>query len=162
MLAKVHKMRVALFFSLIVLILDIQAQSPSGSAGFNSDIFSELEKSERGEGVVNIEQSERMRQLVLTHIRMNKRAGGAEGFRVQLYSGSGSMARQEALEVKGKLLSELPDGNVFVEYTAPFWRVRMGNFRHKHDALPLLNQLKAAFSSCYIVKVNEIPLNSLE
>ncbi len=149
-----------IFFLLIAFAGN--AQIPGEYSESGSDVFSRLEQVSSDKGIITIEQSARMRALVNTHISMNKRAGGVEGFRVQLYSGVGNKARQEALEVKGKVLSEHPQENIFVEYSAPFWRVRVGSFRHKHEALPLLSRLKKNFPACYVVKVSDIPLRSFK
>lgn len=154
-------MRIVAGIIFLLIAVGVTAQMPGEYGNSDSDIFAELEQVSSDEGVITIEQSTRMRALINTHINMNKRAGGVEGFRVQLYSGVGSNARQEALDVKGKVLSELPEENVLVEYSAPFWRIRVGSFRHKHEALPLLNRLKKKFPACYVVKVSDISLRSL-
>ncbi|RCW30598.1 sporulation related protein [Marinilabilia salmonicolor] len=156
------KMRIVAGFIFFLIAVGANAQLPGETAAYNTDVFSELEQVSSNQGIITIEQSARMRALVNTHINMNKRAGGVEGFRVQLYSGVGSKARQEALEAKEKVLTDFPEENVFIEYSAPFWRVRMGNFRHKHEALPLLNKLKELFPACYVVKVSDVPLRSLK
>ncbi|WP_010663124.1 SPOR domain-containing protein [Marinilabilia salmonicolor] len=156
------KMKIVAGFIFLLIAIGVNAQLPGENAAYNSDVFSRLEQVSSNQGIIAIEQSARMRALVNTHIDMNKRAGGVEGFRVQLYSGVGSKARQEALDAKGKVLADLPEENVFIEYSAPFWRVRVGNFRHKHEALPLLNKLKKIFPACYVVKVSDVPLRSLK
>jgi hypothetical protein len=158
--AKAVKMRVIFLLFPLFFALSLQAQMP-GRYGNNSDIFEEIESVDQKGGIITIDQSARMKDLVLTHIDMNKRSAGVEGFRVQLFSGVGSKSRQEAIEVKGKVLSELPNAEIYVEYSAPFWRVRVGSFRHKHETLPLLNKLKKEFPACYVVKVNDIPLKAL-
>ncbi len=150
-----------IFFPALIAF-NLSAQRPSVSDGRNVDVFSEIESAGRGGGVINIDQSARMKDLVLTHINMNKQANGIEGFRVQLYSGGGNKARQEAIDVKEEVLSQFPEMDVSVEYSAPFWRVRVGVFRHKHEALPLIDKLRKSFPACYVVKVNEIPLNALK
>ncbi len=154
-------MRIVAGIIFLLMTMGVTAQMPGKDASFNSDIFAELEQVSSDKGIITIEQSDRMRALINTHISMNKRSDGVEGFRVQLFSGAGNKSRQEALDVKGKVLSELPEENVFVEYSAPFWRVRVGSFRHKHEALPLLSRLKKKFPACYVVKVSDISLNSL-
>lgn len=155
-------MRLFAGFMFLLIAVGVNAQLPGENTAYNSDVFSRLEQVSSNQGIITIEQSVRMRALVNTHIEMNKRAGGVEGFRVQLYSGVGSKARQEALNAKEKVLTDLPDENVFIEYSAPFWRVRMGNFRHRHEALSLLNRLKKIFPACYVVKVSDVPLRSLK
>ncbi|MGQ1890885.1 SPOR domain-containing protein [Thermophagus sp. OGC60D27] len=137
-------------------------QLPVEGTAPQSTPFEHLQKVEDGKGIITIEQSGRMQKLVMTRIAMNKRAAGVEGFRVQLFSGVGSKARQEAQEIKAKVLSQFPDENIFIEYSAPFWRVRAGSFRHKHEALPLMEKLKEEFPACYIVRTDDISLNDFE
>ncbi|PWE01397.1 SPOR domain-containing protein [Marinilabilia rubra] len=153
-------MRVIFLCFPLFVAMSLQAQLP-GEYGKNNDVFEEIESVDKEGGIITIDQSARMKDLVLTHINMNKRSAGVEGFRIQLFSGVGSKARQEALDVKAQVLSEFPDAEIYVEYSAPFWRVRVGSFRHKHETLSLLNKLKKEFPACYVVKVNDIPLNAL-
>ncbi len=155
-------MRVIVVFVFLFAVASVAARRPGDLNDLNRNIFDILESVEEGEGTIHINQSDRMDDLILTHIDMNKRAGGVEGFRVQLFSGGGSKAREEALEVKGKVLSKWPEVNVYVEYSAPFWRVRVGSFRHKHEALPLIEKLSGEFPACYIVRVNDLPLEAFD
>src|SRR5690554_6927282 len=97
-------------------------------------------------------------RMMKDYLQSNRSASGVEGYRIQLYSGTGNNSKQEAQEVRSKLLGLFPEENVFVEYNAPFMRVRVGSFRHKHEALPLLRKLKSSFPSCYIVRDASIPL----
>ncbi len=148
-------------FLLLLSATSLFGQVPAQTDKSNGDLFEQVTSQYPGQGEVRILQSFEMKQLVLTHVAMNNRSAGVEGFRVQLYSGSGSRAKQEALEVKSKVLSMLSPPQIFVEYNAPFWRVRAGSFRHKHEALPLLHELKSIFPNCYVVKEYGVKLESL-
>lgn len=154
-------MRSIFVFISALILTTVQAQLPEDRDNRDGDIFDSITTVNDDEGTIRINQSDRMKDLVLTHIEMNKRAGSTEGFRVQLFSGGGNDARDEALDVKSKILSDWEDEKVYVEYSAPFWRVRVGSFRHKHEALPLLNELKEEFPACYIVRVSEMSLDAL-
>jgi hypothetical protein len=111
-----------------------------------SDLFDKVTSSNMGEGQVNIKQSTAIEKLMTDYVRSNKSSSGVEGFRIQLYSGTGNNSKQEAQDVRTKLLSLFPNERVFVEYNAPFMRVRVGAFRHKHEALPLLSKIKDQLS----------------
>lgn len=161
-MAKGEEMRSGIFLVCwLFCSMGLWAQDASNRASSSGEIFERVTLRTAGQGEIVIHQSPQMKELVLDHIAMNKRANGVEGFRVQLFSGSGSKARQEAMEVKSKVLSFLPPGQIFVEYNAPFWRVRAGSFRHKHEALPLLHQLKSDFPNCYVVKEFNLKLSDL-
>src|SRR5690554_1540780 len=115
------KINLLTVFFFVVFAFGGIAQMPGNKESSDSDLFDRLKKTEDNNGTITIEQSAQMKNLVMIHIAMNKRSEGVEGFRVQLFSGVGSKARQEALDVKAKILSEFPDENIFVEYSAPFW-----------------------------------------
>ncbi len=69
------------------------------------------------------------------------------GFRIQVYSSGGSkvggkaIANSRAATVK----SELPEASTYVSYKAPYWRMRVGDFLTREDALVVMEQLKAVF-----------------
>ena len=155
-------MRSFFVFVFVLAVSSVFARKPGYMNDLNRNVFDILQAVEENEGIIHIHQSQRMKELVLTHIAMNKNAGGVEGYRVQLFSGGGSKAREEALEVKGKVLSNWPDERVYVKYSAPFWRVRVGSFRHKHEALPLMKKLDEEFPASYIVRVSDIPLETFD
>lgn len=123
-----------------------------------TNVFERVQSRSTGEGQVSIRQSPGVERMMKDYLQSNRSASGVEGYRIQLYSGTGNNSKQEAQEVRSKLLGLFPEEKVFVEYNAPFMRVRVGSFRHKHEALPLLRKLKDSFPSCYIVRDASIPL----
>lgn len=57
-----------------------------------------------------------------------------QGFRVQVYSSNmPSTAKQEAMNLEQNLRDSV-DVPVYVLYTPPFWKVRLGDFRTMEDA----------------------------
>lgn len=75
-----------------------------------------------------------------------------EGFRIQIYSGSSVNSRQEAMKEQGKFAQQWTATPVYVIYNAPFWRVRVGDYRSKSEALPDLSRFRPQFPGCYVVK----------
>jgi len=79
-----------------------------------------------------------------------------DGYRIQLYSGSGAKAKVEAQQTKQKFSAAFPLEKVYVVYNAPFWRVRIGDFRFRSEALPLLERVKKQFPGSYTVRDNTV------
>jgi hypothetical protein len=128
-----------------------------GISGQSSDSSSPVERVQSragGEGQVTVRQSQAIDQLMRHYVQTNRSQSGVEGFRIQLYSGTGAQARQAAQDVRTRVMGSFPDEKVMVEYNEPIWRVRVGSFRHRHEALPLLRRLKTNFPSIdsYIVR----------
>jgi len=120
-----------------------------------------IQESVHGGGQVVIHEETGIPFLLNTHIEMNERHRYFDGYRIQLYSGSGQRSKHLALDVKGKVLELFPDEAVYISFTAPFWRVRVGNYRNKHEALGLMNKLKKEFPDSYVVKDGSIKLDDL-
>ena len=94
--------------------------------------------------------------LILYSARCNYNQSSLEGFRIQIYSGSGVTSKNEASEAQAKFLKMYPEEKVYIIYNAPFWRVRVGDYRSRSEALKLLNKLQANFSGSYIVRDNTV------
>ncbi len=145
-------MRYFIVIVLLALRVTAFAQNENG-------LIADLQQRNVGEGVITIYDDEGIEELVNIQVRVNERMGGVEGYRIQLYSGSGPAGKRGALDAKGKFLNNFPDYDTDLSFTSPFWRVRVGNYRHKHEALPLLNDLRALFPNCYIVKDGNVKMN---
>lgn len=142
----------------ICILLSVSSFSQTSAKRFVEAVQEPVE----GEGEVVIHQDEGIEFLLDTQVEVNKRMAGVDGYRIQLYSGSGPKGKRQAMEVKGKLLDEFPEETISTTYTAPWWRVRVGNYRHRHEALPLLNSLKEFFPNCYIVKDSEVKMTNFD
>ncbi len=58
-----------------------------------------------------------------------------KGFRVQLFSSNNAQnARTEAFNVEKAITQKLPNLPVYVTYTSPFWKVRVGNCINNTEA----------------------------
>lgn len=88
--------------------------------------------------------------------RMNYAQATLEGFRVQIYSGSGVTSKDEAMLAQQKFITMYPNERVYVIYNAPFWRVRIGDYRSRSEALPMLVKLRGTFAGSYIVRDNTV------
>ena len=52
------------------------------------------------------------------------------GYRVQIFSSNVQRtAKSEAFRLEKEVRNQFPDQNVYVRYTSPFWKVRIGDFR---------------------------------
>ncbi len=94
--------------------------------------------------------------LIIQSAKSNSNQTQIDGFRIQIYSGSGVSSKTEAESVMAKFAKMYPAERVYVIYTAPFWRVRVGDYRSKSEALPLLNSIQSAFNGSYIVHDNTV------
>lgn len=134
-------------------------------------IFDALAEPGVGKGEVIVHQSEAIRQLVGARkhgAHVEQTDGDAflvlDGFRTQVFSGNNQrLSKEEAFDKEKQIKELFPELSAYVTYTAPFWRLRIGDCRTHEEAYHVLRQLSAAFPSfakeMYIVKEKiRIPL----
>ena len=68
------------------------------------------------------------------------------GYRVQVYSDNNQRTgKSQAQSRQQKILEQFPDMKVYVIYTSPTWRVRVGDFKLMGEAEYVMHELKEAF-----------------
>ena len=88
-----------------------------------------------------------------------------QGYRTQVFSGNNQRKSKDEAFRKEKEIKELfPDVSTYVTYNAPFWRLRIGDFRSHEEAYHMQRLLMDAFPAyrkeMYIVREEvKIPLN---
>lgn len=81
----------------------------------------------------------------------------AAGYRVQVFSSNTQRtAKSEAFKIEKELRDVFPEQAVYVNYTSPFWKVRVGDFRTMQEAQEFRAELIKIFpnlkSETYTVK----------
>jgi hypothetical protein len=85
------------------------------------------------------------------HIQQNIKIDGIEGYRVEIFFSSDFDAFDKAKKKKVEFLSLYPDNTVHIKYDAPNFRVRVGDFRTKNEALKLHTEIKRNYPVAFIV-----------
>ena len=142
-------------FFLLILSSNIFSQLNSESS-FNNDIFSKIQENKTGQGEVMIFQDMRINNLVYNHIEQNKRKGGIPGYRIHIFSNLGSDARDQMQTAQTRFYELFPEIPIYREYKSPYFKVYVGDFRTRVDALKEFNRIKRYFPSAFIVpdKIN--------
>lgn len=150
-------------------VLRAQSENPDDNV---STIFDTLQEPGIGKGDVVIHQSNAIREMIGAHLHgANVETSEEEsvlkipGFRTQVFSGNNQRQSKDEAFNKEKEINEMfPEVPTYVSYNAPFWRLRVGDFRTHEEAYHLMRQLKQAFPSygkeMYIVQEEiRLPLN---
>lgn len=116
------------------------------------DIFSDLKTPAAGKGTVTIQQDPKIQLWVNKHIELNRKYKGFQGFRIQVYFGSGSDAKKSALSVRGAFTSKFPDLDCYLIYEAPYFKVRAGDFRTREEAYRHFNDILKEFPGSFVVE----------
>ena len=125
----------------------LQAQevtSPVDSTLIGKDIMSIM-----GPGVT-VSQSAAVRQALANHIRSNA-AKPLSGYRIRVYYDNGQQARSRSEVIERTLRSQYGLG-VYRSFESPNYKVSIGDFRTKDEALKVYNALKGTYPTAYIIK----------
>ena len=83
------------------------------------------------------------------------------GFRVQVFSSNNfKTAKADAYSIEKQIKNTFPEQQVYVTYSSPFWKVRVGNFRTNDEAQKLRSEILKVFPglgrNAYAVRENRV------
>ena len=135
---EMERIRYILLIGLTGLVWPVMAQD-ADSISARLPLFEEMEPE------VEIHQSESVNQLLLSRTMGVERKYEAvkNGFRIQIYSSNDQrVAARESSDIAEKVRNLNLGLDVYRTYNAPFWRVRVGNFRTQDEANEVMDELK--------------------
>ena len=74
-----------------------------------------------------------------------------KGYRIQIFSGN---IKKEANKIRLKFTQLFDETETYSVYEQPYFKVRVGNFKTKIEALEFKIELTEEFPNCFIVKDN--------
>ena len=102
--------------------------------------------------IIQPEQAENLLKMRIANNRLKK--GEIPGYRIQIFSESAQTARQRANETRASFMRHFPEIDAYDDYQAPNWKVFVGDFRTKNEALREMQKIKKIFPSAFIVSTN--------
>lgn len=113
-------------------------------------IFSLL-TSESGGAEVKIHQSQAIAGAMSRHISANADKS-LTGYRVRIYFDNQQNSRNLSQAIVARFSSSHPGVSAYRSYQNPFFKVTVGDFRTKSEALELFSSIKGEFPQAFIVK----------
>ncbi|MBN1251986.1 MAG: SPOR domain-containing protein [Bacteroidales bacterium] len=113
-------------------------------------IFSGVYSSNAGQVYIN--QNPDLQKIINNHISINKENYSLKGWRVQIFLGSGKNARFGANSAKSTFLSKYPNINAYLDYNAPYFKIKVGNFRTKLEAEAFKMKISNSFPNSWVVE----------
>ena len=145
--------QLSVIFFLLVMTNILSAQSFVKT----SDLF-QRNDADNSMGHLEINQSLTLDSMVSRHILKNQNLFkvnnhyGMEGYRIQIYNNNNRNAREESNRALAAFISRFPDVVYYQLYAEPgYFRVRVGDFRTKAEAVKLFQRINREFPGAYIV-----------
>ena len=111
---------------------------------------------------INIQQDNKISELVESHKKANLKVNCISGYRVQIFFDSGANSKQNASKVKNNFNTKYPEVPVYLFFKEPNFRVRAGDFRTRHEARGFLIKILSEYPNAFVVKdeINYPPLDN--
>jgi hypothetical protein len=90
--------------------------------------------------------------LVELHIDYNEEFPLIDGYRIQLLMRAGNTALDEANQIKDEFEENYPEINTYVTFREPYYRLRVGDFRSRLEAMEFMEKLKRSYPQAWVIK----------
>lgn len=89
--------------------------------------------------------------LINKHILVNQNLNGIPGYRIQIFFDSGNNSKTRGQTVYETFSARYPDIPAYLTFKAPNYKVRVGNFRTRLDAVRFLQEILPDYPGAYVV-----------
>ena len=93
----------------------------------------------------------RIDTLLQLHVLQNKKFPVIPGYRIQIYKESGNTALDKALEIRDAFEKRY-NVPAYITFNEPYYRVRVGDFRTRLDAIRFLEKIKRHYPLAWEIK----------
>lgn len=144
-------MRIITVF-IFAALFSVETVAQSASTEVNAtDALERLQQREmNGQGMISMDN------LILEHYRKhlvyNSKNRGIEGYRIRIFSDNGHGAKDEQKRVRARFLSLHPEIATYNRYEGSYYKIYVGDYRTKRDALRTLDLIQREFSDAFIVE----------
>ena len=142
-----------IFLLALLPCLTLRAQEyrvENGSAQVDSTLMGRSILSVLGPGVT-VNQSRTMRSALDSYVS-NNAAKKLSGYRIRVYFDNGQSARTRSESIARSVSNAFPGIGVYRTFESPNFKVCVGDFRTKDEALKVYHALKATYPTAIILK----------
>lgn len=165
-MTRMKRLTLILILSLPALALNAQekTKAPEGMVAVDSivyrpsaasdaalegkSIFSVLSRDAKG---VTVSQDPGIVTAMNAHVSYNRKKK-MNGYRIRIFFDNKQNSRGASEAALNRFRAAFPGYSAYRSFTSPHFKVTVGDFRTKSEALGLLNRLKGMFPSAFIVK----------
>lgn len=137
-------------FIVLIAIILTAGTAVAGQSSNAADALSRLQQKEMS-GDIIITMDPHILDNYNKHLVRNSQNRGISGFRIRIFSDNGQGAKEHQMRVRASFLSLHPEIPTYNRYEGSFYKIYVGDFRTKRDALKVLGTIKKNFPDAFIV-----------
>lgn len=128
---------------------------------FLSQIFVHAQTEIFDEIYTPLSKEQRLDSLLQLHQELNTMNSSIPGYRIQIYFESGNYSKSKAVELKDAFELDYAEHRAYISFNEPYYRVRVGDFRTKIEAIGFLKKILRKYPDAFEVK-DMISFNDFE
>lgn len=107
-------------------------------------------------GKITIVQDDDIITLLDQHLLEESKRKGISGYRIRIFSNSGPGAREEGEIIRAGFIGKYKGVKAYYIFDTPYYRLYIGDFRTKSDAMNFYKKIEYEFPDAFIVpsKIN--------
>ncbi|MDR3180609.1 MAG: SPOR domain-containing protein [Prevotellaceae bacterium] len=129
----------------------LAAQEQADSLVYHPDILLHLQSPAGNGSHIILRQSTAIKELFNNYVARNHYKK-MQGFRVRIFFDNSQSARQRALEAEANFKTQYPDMPTYYTYQNLYFKVAVGDFRTKSDAMRFLRTIAEQYPGAFIIK----------
>jgi hypothetical protein len=114
-------------------------------------IIQKLEANHPDMGRISINQDIRITNLLNEYYIQNATKPGMQGFRIRIYFDLGQQSRTSSQETMDEFMESYPGIAVYRTFDSPYYKVSVGDFRTRDEALKFLKTIDRNYPKAFIV-----------
>jgi hypothetical protein len=147
MLNDVKQFAIFLFTFLTIIIV-----APSFARSQNNvGIIGKLQQFNPNMGTITIKQDAKIEHLLGSYYIQNASRPGMQGFRIRIFFDLGQKSRDKSLEVMNEFMETFPGIAIYRTFDSPYYKVSVGDFRTRDEAIKELNRLNRKYPKAFII-----------
>lgn len=121
------------------------------------NIFSILNDAGPGTGSVSVSQSDSLFAAMLYYMD-NNRHRELHGYRLRIFINNNQTARHDSEKVEKEFILKYPGCPTYRSYSNPYFKVAVGDFRTRSEAMKALQVIKKDYPAAFIVREPILPV----
>lgn len=102
---------------------------------------------------VSLDQPSSVRTAMSGHVRTNS-ARKINGYRIRIFFDNRQSARAESARIQKEFAHLFPEMRTYRTYANPYFKVTVGDFRTRSEAMVQMNRIRSIYPSAFLVKEN--------
>ncbi len=145
---------IALFASVLLYVTPLSTRAQSvDSTLLGRNVFEWVEEAGPGGNHIRLVQSKQIQDAVNARIAAQIQSPSKiSGYRVRIFFDNKQTARSESEKVAAAFAEYSPQTAIYRVYENPYFKVTVGDFRTKSDAVRFMNSIKETYPQAFITR----------